>query len=295
MFNSPEKLLYYNSNEHPVVVQLGGSNPDDMAKAASLCASYGYDEININCGCPSPRVKEGSFGAVLMKEPLTVANIVASMKEAVNKIPITIKCRLGVDDNDSYEELTNFISTVAKSGTNHFIIHARKAFLEGLNPKENRSVPPLRYDWVYKLAKEFPGLQFSLNGGLQNIEQMKEVMAEENKLVGCMFGRLAYNNPWIIGRIDKEIFGDKGCELSRKEVLLKYGESIDKMNGVCNRTILKPITYFFAGEKNSNQYRRFLGTKLREEKYKENAKLLIEDAVELFSQYNPTAANKVHD
>ncbi len=163
--------MRYNPVEHPVVVQLGGSDPVKMAKAASICAAMGYNEININCGCPSPKVKEGAFGAVLMNEPKTVADIVAEMKKLVS-VPVTVKCRLGVDDHDSYEEVSKFITTVSAAGASHFIIHARKAFLNGLNPKENRTVPPLRYDWVYKLVKDFPKLQFSLNGGLQSIESV---------------------------------------------------------------------------------------------------------------------------
>eukprot|EP00826_Nyctotherus_ovalis_P001000 TRINITY_DN10102_c0_g1_i12.p1 TRINITY_DN10102_c0_g1~~TRINITY_DN10102_c0_g1_i12.p1 ORF type:complete len:267 (+),score=77.51 TRINITY_DN10102_c0_g1_i12:349-1149(+) len=266
-----------------------------MAKAASVCAAFGYDEININCGCPSPRVKEGSFGAVLMLEPLTVARIAERMRESAGGVPVTVKCRLGVDDHDSYEELNNFINVVAKSGVNHFIIHARKAYLQGLNPKENRTVPPLKYDWVYRLAEDFPSLQFSLNGGLQSIEQMKEAVAEDRKLAGCMIGRVAYNDPWMMGRIDREMFGEKGCELSRREVLLKYAEAVEQKDGVCNSVVVKPIMNLFTGEKDSNKYRRFLGTKVREEKYKGDAKLLIEDAVEVFTQCNPTAANKVHD
>jgi len=288
----PDKFLRYNSNEHPVVVQLGGSDLEKMAKATSICASYGYDEININCGCPSPKVKEGSFGAALMLNPQAVYDIANAMIKASNGIPITVKCRIGVDDHDSFEELTKFISTVSSAGVNHFIIHARKAFLDGLNPKENRTIPPLKYDWVYKLTDEFPYLRFSLNGGLQSIEEMKEVMKKE--VAGCMIGRVAYNNPWIMGRIDKEIYGDKGCELSRKEVVLKYAEYIEKESNVCNGILVKPLTFLFAGERDSNKYRRFLGEASREKKYKGNPRQLIEDAIELFGELNPTALNKTH-
>ena len=288
------RLLKYNSIEHPVVFQLGGSNPTKLAKATSICSSLGYDEINLNCGCPSPYAKEDSFGAVLMKNPNTVADIVKEMIEASNGVPVTVKCRLGVDDNDSYDELKKFIETVSTAGIKHFIIHARKALLKGLNHKENRNIPPLKYDWVYNLAKDYPGVKFSLNGGLQSIEQMKEVMSEDKKLEGCMIGRLAYNDPWIMGKIDKEIYGQVGLDLSKREVILKYAEYIGKED-VCNSVAIKPLSFIFAGEKNSGVYRRFLADNVREVKYKNDPKLLIEDAIDIFSQFNATAANRTHD
>eukprot|EP00826_Nyctotherus_ovalis_P058899 TRINITY_DN8145_c0_g1_i1.p1 TRINITY_DN8145_c0_g1~~TRINITY_DN8145_c0_g1_i1.p1 ORF type:complete len:309 (-),score=70.88 TRINITY_DN8145_c0_g1_i1:61-987(-) len=288
----PDKFLRYNSNEHPIAVQLGGSDPERMAKAAGICAAYGYDEININCGCPSPKVKEGSFGAALMLNPPGVCAIVDAMAKTVGNVPVTVKCRLGVDDHDSFEELTKFVATVSSSGVKHFIIHARKAFLDGLNPKENRNVPLLKYDWVYELARTFPGLEFSLNGGLKSIEEMREVMGEEKKLAGCMIGRVAYDNPWIVGRIDREVYGDQGCDLSRKEIALKYSEFVDKEASTCNGILIKPLIFLFAGEKDSNKYRRFLAEGSREEKYKGNPKQLIEDAIEHFSQLNPSALNK---
>ena len=225
-----------------------------------------------------------------------VAEMVKAMITENPGKPITIKCRLGVDDNDSYEELKNFVDIVSHVGIKHFIIHARKALLKGLSHKENRSIPPLKYDWVYKLAKDFPSVQFSLNGGLQSIEQMKEVMSEDKKLVGCMIGRLAYNDPWIMGSIDKDIFGQPSLDLSKKEVVLKYADFIAKQQeNVCNSVAIKPLSFFFAGEKNSGLYRRFLADNSREPKYKGDAKLLIEDAFDFFSKQNPSAVNKTYD
>eukprot|EP00830_Metopus_es_P006086 TRINITY_DN15796_c0_g1_i1.p1 TRINITY_DN15796_c0_g1~~TRINITY_DN15796_c0_g1_i1.p1 ORF type:complete len:287 (+),score=53.77 TRINITY_DN15796_c0_g1_i1:351-1211(+) len=267
-----------------------------MAKCASLCAAIGYDEININCGCPSPRVKEGSFGAVLMLSPHVVVQNVIAMTKTVTT-PVTIKCRLGVDDHDSYEELTKFIGAVGGAGVKHFIIHARKAFLGGLNPKENRTVPPLKYDWVYKLAADFPDMKFSLNGGLQTIESIKEVLAPEKKLLGCMIGRLSYNDPWVVGRIDKEVYGCPKLDYSRKDILLKYAEYVEKEQAsskVTNSVLIKPISFLFSGEKESCKYRQFLGDGAKDEKYEKNARKLIEDALELYSGINLAAVMKTH-
>jgi len=270
-----------------------------MAKAAEICYKMGYDEININCGCPSPKVKEGAFGAILMFDPEKVAENVREMIKMSHGVPITIKCRLGVDEHDSFEELVKFINIVSKAGVTHFVMHARKAILHGFNPKENRNIPPLKYDWVYKLADMFPTLQFSLNGGLNTIEQMQEVLAPEHKLKGCMIGRLAYNDPWILGRIDHEIYGMSHFDLSKKEVILKYAEFVEKEQKedkmMCNSLLVKPLSFFFNGERDSNKYRRFLGDAAKDEKYKNNCRQLIEDALEILGQHNPTALNKTHD
>lgn len=189
-------LLPFHPAEHPVVLQLGGSDPNWLADAAEIGVRYGYDEINLNVGCPSPRVQEGSFGACLMKEPELVYQCMKAMRERVNGVNCTVKCRLGVDEFDSYEFVRNFVGQVSKNGNvDHFIIHARKAFLKGLNPAQNRSVPPLQYEKVYKLKQDFPHLKFTINGGIKTMTEAKKIL-QTYDLEGCMMGRAAYENPY---------------------------------------------------------------------------------------------------
>jgi tRNA-dihydrouridine synthase A len=257
-----DAYLTFDPVQHPVVLQLGGSNPEHLAKAAKLAVDkYGYDEINLNCGCPSPRVTCGSFGACLMKEPELVVECINAIK-AVVKVPVHIKCRLGVDEHDSYEFARNFIATIsAKTNMDHFIIHARKAFLKGLNPKENRTVPPLKYDYVYQLAADFPHVNFSINGGIKTIPEMRGLL-ERGDLLGCMIGRVAYENIWTLAKIDRDIFGAKGPGYSRREVLLAYGQYCDdamKQNPAINyMTLIKPMLSLFTGEKGATLFRRLL-------------------------------------
>lgn len=178
--------MKYNDIEHPLVVQLRGSNPERMAKAAVLAASLGYDEVNINCGCPARKCKcDEPFGAVLMKDPKKVQELVQEMIKS-SPIPVTVKCRIGVDDIDSFDSFRNFISTVIIGGVTHFIIHARKALLDGLDPSANRTIPPLKYDWVYAIAKQFPTIKFDLNGGLKTIEEVKVLLNIDKN---CFEGR----------------------------------------------------------------------------------------------------------
>ena len=188
------RLLDFSSVEHPVVLQLGGSNPAEMALAARMGEQWGYDEINLNIGCPSSRVQAGNFGACLMKDPMLVAECVRAMKDRVS-IPVTVKTRIGVDERDSYEELQNFIGLVAEAGCEHFIVHARKAWLNGLNPRQNRNIPPLRYDVVYRLRQDFPGIQLVINGGITTTQQVRDHLQHVD---GVMIGRPAYQNPnWL--------------------------------------------------------------------------------------------------
>ena len=203
VIHSHHALLPFSPEEHPVVLQLGGSDPDKLAQAAVLGEKYGYDEINLNVGCPSPRVQKGAFGACLMKEPELVRQCMEAMTKAV-KIKCTVKCRLGVDDFDSYEFAKEFVQMVSRGGEGpirQFTIHARKAFLKGLNPAQNRNIPPLMYDRVYRLKQDFPNLDFELNGGLKDIAWAKQ-LADENNLEGCMVGRLAYENPFELFKAD---------------------------------------------------------------------------------------------
>ena len=192
--------LDFNDEEHPVALQLGGSEPADLAHAAKLGAQWGYDEINLNCGCPSERVQRGAFGACLMAEPALVADCVKAMREAVT-IPVTVKHRIGIDKTESYEFVRDFVGAIADAGCEVFIVHARNAWLQGLSPKQNREVPPLRYELVHRLKKEFPGLVIALNGGINTTGQMRN---ELDHVDGVMVGREAYHNPWLMAQWDAE-------------------------------------------------------------------------------------------
>ncbi|MCE7642865.1 tRNA dihydrouridine(20/20a) synthase DusA [Vibrio fluvialis] len=197
-------FLAYNEEEHPVALQLGGSNPADLARCAKLAQERGYDEINLNVGCPSDRVQNGRFGACLMAEPDLVAQCVAAMKEVVD-IPVTVKTRIGIDDQDSYEFLTNFVTLVSeKGGCEQFTIHARKAWLSGLSPKENREIPPLDHPRAYQLKQDFPHLTIAVNGGVKTLAEAKEHLQH---LDGVMIGREAYQSPYLLAEVDQQIFG----------------------------------------------------------------------------------------
>lgn len=197
-----EYLLGKHVDEGPVVLQLGGSDPEQMAAAAQVGEQWGYQEININVGCPSDRVKAGRFGACLMAEPTLVRDTVSAMQEAVT-VPVSVKCRLGIDRDDSYEAVEQFVRTVAESGCVHFVVHARKAWLDGLSPKENRTIPPLRYDFVYRLKHDFPHLHISINGGIESLDAALEHLQQVD---GVMIGRAAYYHPAILAEADKRVF-----------------------------------------------------------------------------------------
>ena len=199
-----ERLLAFHPAEHPLALQLGGSDPRELAAAARLGEERGYDEINLNLGCPSDRVSSGRFGACLMAEPERVAECVAAMSAAV-AVPVTVKMRIGVDDQDSYEGLAGFVEQLAAAGCRTFIVHARKAILKGLSPKENRSIPPLRYDLVYRLKNEFPWLTIVLNGGILQLEQ---AAAQLEHVDGVMLGRAAYHNPYVLAGVDARFYAD---------------------------------------------------------------------------------------
>lgn len=200
-----ERLLAYSPEEHPLALQLGGSDPGVLAEAAAIGAACGYDEINLNCGCPSERVQEGAFGACLMREPDRVAASVAAMRAAVPaSVPVTVKCRIGVDDQDDYAGLEQFVSTVADAGCSLFVVHARKAWLKGLSPKENREVPPLDYERVARLKRDHPQLTIVLNGGVADLEGAAAAM---ERFDGVMIGRSAYHTPWLLAELEQRSFG----------------------------------------------------------------------------------------
>ena len=217
------KLLGFDPVEQPVVLQLGGSDPAILAEASRIGEDYGYAEINLNVGCPSDRVQGGHFGACLMAEPQLVASCVSAMQAAV-KIPVTVKCRIGIDDQDEELGLSDFTGRVSAAGVKSFTVHARKAWLQGLSPKENREIPPLNYDRVHRLKNEFPSLHISLNGGLENLENALEHVGQ---LDGVMLGRSAYHNPWILSGVDTAIGFGVGPVSTRREVVEAYMPYVD--------------------------------------------------------------------
>ena len=220
---SVQRHLRFNAEEHPVALQLGGSEPSDLAQAARLGEQWGYDEINLNCGCPSDRVQRGAFGACLMAEPQTVADGVNAMRDAVS-IPVTVKHRIGIDKQESYDFVRDFVGTVAEAGCEVFIVHARNAWLQGLSPKENREVPPLRYALVHQLKRDFPHLTIAINGGITTNEQIAEQL---QRVDGVMLGREAYHHPWLLTNWDERFFGAPPSEIDRDEVedqMVRYME-----------------------------------------------------------------------
>ena len=207
-----ERHLRFNSEENPVSLQLGGSEPRDLAHCAKLGETWGYDEINLNCGCPSERVQRGAFGACLMAEPQLVADCVKAMLDVVS-VPVTVKHRIGIDKGESYEFVRDFVGTVSDAGAKVFIVHARNAWLKGLSPKENREVPPLRYDLVHRLKREFPDLTIAINGGITTNQQVADQLIS---LDGVMVGREAYHNPWWLASWDADFFGENSEALTRE-------------------------------------------------------------------------------
>ncbi|MET0066411.1 MAG: tRNA dihydrouridine(20/20a) synthase DusA [Candidatus Thiodiazotropha sp.] len=209
------RFLDFDPNEHPIALQLGGSDPRELAASARLGESWGYDEINLNVGCPSDRVQSGRFGACLMTTPAVVAECVMAMRDAVVR-DITVKHRIGVDEYDSYAELCDFVGRVSEAGCHTFIVHARKAWLQGLSPKENRDIPPLSYETVYQLKEDFPELEIVINGGITNLKQAADHLL---RVDGVMIGREAYQNPWLLADVDRVIFGDPATPPSRHQVI----------------------------------------------------------------------------
>ena len=216
--------LEFNQEEHPVAIQLGGSDIDDLIKSSKIAEDYGYDEINLNVGCPSDRVQKGRFGACLMLEPDHVAECLNAMQLNV-RVPVTIKCRLGVDHHEDYEFLYNFVNIVQNAGIKHFIIHARNGILKGLSPRQNRHIPPLKYDYVYQLKKDFPNLNITVNGGIKNIDECKKHLKYVD---GVMIGRAAYENPFLIKDIDTELYGIKSNVNSKKFILNQYLDYVEE-------------------------------------------------------------------
>lgn len=251
------EVLEYNPEEHPVALQLGGSDPKELAECAKLAEKYGYDEVNLNCGCPSDRVQKGAFGACLMARPDTVAECIDAMKQVVS-IPVTVKSRIGIDNQDSYGFLLDFVGKIAAKGCDTFIIHARKALLNGLSPAENRLIPPLIYDRAYQIKKDFPHLNIILNGGIKTIESIQDALS---KLDGVMIGREAYTNPYFLAEIEKEIFGAQSVK-SRHEIIDALLPYIDRslQNGVPLKDITRHILGLYQGLPGARKWRQILSS-----------------------------------
>ena len=254
------RLLDYSAEEHPIAIQLGGSDPSSMAQAAKVVNEWGYDEININVGCPSDRVQSGRFGACLMQTPEIVAACVDAMGAVVD-VPVTVKSRIGVDDMEEFDELVNFIDTVSAAGCDTFIIHARKAWLQGLSPKENRSVPPLNYDWVYQIKSLYPQFNIGINGGIMDVNSARTHLLQVDSV---MLGRAAYHQPYLLSEVDEKIYQQKTDPLSREQVLWAF---IDYMKAqmaqsVPVRAMTRHLLGLYHGQPNAKVFRRLLSGKV---------------------------------
>lgn len=253
-----ERFLRHREEEHPTALQLGGSNPSDMATCAKMGEDAGYSEINLNIGCPSDRVQKGKIGAILMEEPHIVASCVSAMMEKVS-IPITVKCRIGIDENDSFEFLDAFVSTVKDAGCNTFIIHARKAWLQGLSPKENRTVPEINYNRVAEIKEKHPELNVAVNGDIKTAKAVKEHLSI---FEGAMIGREAYHNPYFLAELEQDIFGNDKL-LDREQValaMIPYIEQQGKDFGTPVKSITRHMTGLFHEQKGAKKWRQALST-----------------------------------
>jgi tRNA-dihydrouridine synthase A len=253
----PARHLRFDAAEHPVALQIGGSEPDELARAARLGEAAGYDEINLNCGCPSERVQRGSFGACLMAEPGLVADCVRAMRDAVS-VPITVKHRIGIDRNEDYDLVRDFVGAVHAAGCEVFIVHARNAWLKGLSPRENREVPPLRYDVVRRLKRDFPRARLVLNGGLNSLAAARRC---SEGLDGVMLGRAAYHDPYLLAAVDAEYFGERSATVpTRSDVIDRMSAYLvrETRAGESPRHIVRHLLGLYQGVRGARQWRRTL-------------------------------------
>jgi tRNA-dihydrouridine synthase A len=251
-----ERLLAFNADEHPLALQIGGADPAALAECARIGAGFGYDEINLNIGCPSDRVQSGDFGACLMAKPDVVARAVEAMAAAVD-VPVTVKHRIAIDAQQEWPSLSGFVKTVAAAGCRHFIVHARKAWLQGLSARENREVPPLRYEMVHRLKQEFPAFRVTINGGITTLDA---AVAQLELVDGVMIGRAAYQNPYVLAEADRRFFGDTAPVPTRHEIverLLPYVER-EVAGGVPLKSIIRHILGLFNGRRGARAWRRYL-------------------------------------
>jgi len=256
------RFLRYNREEHPIALQLGGSNPDWMAAATAIASGYEYDEININVGCPSDRVQSGQFGACLMEKPELVSECFVAMQKETD-IPVTIKSRIGINDQDSYEFLRAFIEPLAAAGCRRFVVHARIAILEGLSPKENRTIPPLDYDRVYQLKDDHPELEIVINGGLASVEQVDAVLEHVD---GAMIGRQAYHQPYFLAELEHH-FNPEWAMPTRREVVEEMASYVDRQlaGGTPLNSITRHMLGLFAGQPGARSWRRYLSEHVHRE------------------------------
>ena len=273
-----DRYLQFNTQESPLALQLGGSNPEELATCAKMAEDLGYDEVNLNVGCPSDRVQNNMIGACLMGHPELVADCVNAMQQVVS-IPVTVKHRIGIDDQDSYEELHHFVKTIAETGCLTFIVHARKAILQGLSPKENRDIPPLKYDVAYQLKKDFPELELIINGGIKTID---ECLEHVNHLDGVMVGREAYQNPWLLNQVDQALYGAPESTLTRQQVLesmIPYIEA-EIQKGSYLGHITRHILGIFHSMPGGKKFRRYIS----ENAHKSGATIeVLKNALEIVS------------
>lgn len=254
-----ERFLRFDPAEHPLALQLGGSVPADLARCARWAEERGFDEVNLNCGCPSDRVQNGAFGACLMGEAELVRDCVTAMRDRCD-IPVTVKHRIGIDHMESYAELRDFVGTVAAGGCEVFLVHARKAWLKGLSPRENREVPPLHYPWVYRLKTDFPALTIILNGGIENLDDAEAHLA---RVDGVMIGRAAYHNPWLLSEIDRRLFGDDAPRVSREDVVERIMPYLEQelASGTRLHAITRHMLGLYQQVPGARRYRRLLSEK----------------------------------
>ena len=264
----------FNKEEHPVAVQLGGSNPNHLSECSKIAEDYGYDEVNLNVGCPSERVQKGKFGACLMLEPNLVAECVTKMSQAVS-IPITVKCRLGIDNNNEYEFLENFINIVKVTGIKTFVIHARNGILKGLSPRQNRNIPPLKYDYVYRLKRDNPDLNIIINGGIKNLD---ESINHLKYVDGVMIGRASYDNPFMLSNVDEVIYKTQTVKKDKLEILNEYIDYILVMEkkGYDLSRMLKHLFGLSKGDKNAKLFRKRVHEIMLAGNLKDNRNKLIE-------------------
>lgn len=280
-----KRFLDFHEAEHPVALQLGGCEPDALARCAVLAQEYHYDEVNLNVGCPSDRVQAARFGACLMAEPALVADCISAMRNACD-IPVTVKCRIGIDDLDSYDHFKRFVETVADTGNDVFIVHARKAWLQGLSPKQNREIPPLQYELVYQLKNEFPELEIIINGGIENLQ---DAAMHLEHVDGVMLGRAAYKNPYLLSEVDRIFYKESAPAVTREEIVQRMFPYIEAaMNsGVPLKSITRHMLGLYHGQYGGKQWRRHLS----ENSYQDAAGLqTLTDALELVQSPSDRAA-----
>lgn len=282
-----QRFLQFNPEEHPLALQLGGSNPVELGQCAKIAEEWGYNEVNLNCGCPSDRVQKGKIGAVLMKEPELVADCIEAMIGSCN-IPITIKHRIGVDEFEDYAALNHFVDTVKQAGCRTFIVHARKAWLKGLSPKENREIPPLDYNVVCRLKQDFPALNIIVNGGITDIHQAQTLLKD---LDGVMVGREAYSNPYLLSHVDEKLFGDHKVQISRMTIAKHYADYCEQQikNGARLHHMTRHMLGLFSGQPGGRLFRRHLS----QYAYKADATInTLNDALSLMDRHNkPSSLN----